>query len=70
MMTQVMSPKDAPWEAGEKDIITDGSAENAFTKDHFGIYSNTGVSDIVFARPFRLLSRDACNRMGEEVVKK
>jgi hypothetical protein len=51
-------------------ILSDGSAENAFTRDHFGIHSNTGVSDIVFARPFRLLSRDACNRMGEEIVMK
>lgn len=70
MKAQVMSPKDAPREVGENDIITDGSAENAFTGDHFGIYSNTGVSDVVFARPFRLLNRDACNRMGEEIVKK
>lgn len=37
-------------------------------RDHFGIHSNTGVSDIVFARPFRLLSRDACNRTGEDIV--
>jgi hypothetical protein len=70
MKAQVMSPKDAPWEVGENDIITDGSAENAFTRDHFGIHSNTGVSDIVFAMPFRLLSRDACYRMGEEIVMK
>jgi len=32
-----MSPRDAIWEVGENDIITDGPAENTLTRDDFGI---------------------------------